>query len=87
MDVNGLYGWPISQKLPVNDFVLIEENVQKVEKLVTDLHDKTEYVGRIRNLKEVLNPGLILKKVHRVIKFDQNSSLNPFIEMKKKSKK
>ena len=87
MDVNGLYGWPISQKLPVNDFVLIEENVQKVEKLVTDLHDKTEYVGCIRNLKEVLNPGLILKKVHRVIKFDQNSSLKPFIEMKKKSKK
>ena len=32
LDVNGLYGWPISQKLPVNDFVLIEENVQKVEK-------------------------------------------------------
>ena len=62
LDVNSLYGWPISQKLPVNDFVLIEEKVEKVEKLVTDLHDKTEYVVRIRNLKEVLNPGLIFEK-------------------------
>ena len=45
-------------------------NIEKVEKLVTNLHDKTEYVIHIRNLKEALNHGLILKKVHRVIKFN-----------------
>ena len=31
-----------------------------------------EYVIRIWNLNQALNHGLILKKVHRVIKFNQN---------------
>ena len=43
----------------------------KIEKLVTNLHDKTGYVIHIRNLKQTLNHGLILKNVHRVIKFNQ----------------
>ena len=42
----------------------------KIEKLVTKLHDKTEYVIHIRNLKQKLNEGLILKKAHRVMKFN-----------------
>ena len=29
--------------------------VKKVEKLVANLHNKTEYVIRIRNLKQALN--------------------------------
>ena len=49
---------------------------EKVEKLVANLHDKTEYVIHIRNLTQVLNNGLVLKKVHRVIKFNQNAWLN-----------
>ena len=36
--------------------------IGKVDKLVTNLHDKTEYVIHIRNLKQVLNHGLALKK-------------------------
>ena len=44
--------------------------IGKIEKLVTNLHDKTEYVIYIRNLKQVLNHILIQKKVHRVIKFN-----------------
>ena len=55
--------------------------IEKVEKLVTNLHDKTEYVIYIRILKEVLNHGLVLKKVHRVIKFNQNASLKPYIDL------
>ena len=47
--------------------------IEKVEKLVTNLHDKTEYVIHIRNLKQALNHGLVLKKVHRVIKFNQKA--------------
>ena len=96
-DVNNLYGWGISQKLPVNKFEwikgtsqfnenfirnYIEEsnegcflefdvqyleklhelqnglpslpermNFEKVEKFVAYLHDKTEYIIHIRNLK------------------------------------
>ena len=65
----------------------------KIEKenLVVNLHDKTEYVIQIRNLKQALNHGLVLKKVHRVIKFNQNTWLKPYIDMntdlRKKSKK
>ena len=44
--------------------------IEKPEKLATNLHDKTEYVIHIRNLKQAINHGLVLKKVHRVIKFN-----------------
>ena len=45
------------------------------------MHDKTKYVIEIRNLKEGLNHGLVLKKVNRVIKCNQNSWLKPYIDM------
>ena len=55
--------------------------IEKVEKLVVNLHDKTEYVMHMRNLKQALNHGLLLKKVHKVIKFNQNVWLKPYIDM------
>ena len=33
--------------------------IEKVKKLVANLHDKTEYVIHIRNLKQALNHGLV----------------------------
>ena len=51
-------------------FLLERTKIEKVEKLVANLHDKTEYVIHIRNLKQALNHGLVLKKVHRVIKLN-----------------
>ena len=49
------------------------------------------YVVHIRSLKQALNHGLILKKVHRVIQFYQKAWLKPYIDMNtklsKKSKK
>ena len=45
--------------------------IEIVEKLVANLHDKSEYVIHITNLKQALNQGLVLKKVNRVIKFNQ----------------
>ena len=126
-NVNNLYGWAMSQKLPVNKFEWIEDTsqfnedfiknynagrdegyflevdvqysetlhelhndlpflsertkIEKVEKLVTNLHDKTEYVTHIKNLKQALNRGLILKKVHRAIKLNQKAWLKPYIDM------
>ena len=47
--------------------------IKKVQKLVANLHDKTEYVTHIRNSKQELNHGLLLKSVHSVIKFNQNA--------------
>ena len=54
-----------------------EKKFRKVEKLVTNLHDKIEYVIHIINLKQALNHGLIFKKVHRVTKYNQKDWLNP----------
>ena len=55
--------------------------IEKSEKLVANLHDKTEYVIHIRNLKQALNHRLVLKNVHRVMKFNQNAWLKPYIDM------
>ena len=38
----------------------------KIGKLVTNVHHKTEYVIHVRNLKQALNHGLILKKFHKL---------------------
>ena len=42
--------------------------IEKVEVLAVNLDDKTEYVIDIRNLKQEINYGLVLKNLHRVIK-------------------
>ena len=61
-------------KLPEihNDLPFLPERIkiEKVKKLVANLHDKTKYVIHTRNLKQTLNHGLVLKKVHRVIRFN-----------------
>ena len=49
--------------------------IENFEKLVSNLHDKTEYIIHIRNLKQALNHGLVLKKVHRVITFNTYFSI------------
>ena len=55
--------------------------IEKVKKLVANLHDKTKCVIHIRNLKQLLNHGSVLKKVHRVIKFNQKFWLKPYIDI------
>ena len=45
--------------------------IEKVKKPAANLHDKSEYVIHIRNLKQGLYHGLVLKKMYGVIKFNQ----------------
>ena len=117
LDANNLYGWAMSQKLPVNGFKWVEKlsrfnerfiknynensdigyflevdidypkelfnlhkdlpflperkKVNKVEKLICNIEDKEKYVMHIKVLKQALNHGLVFKKVHRVIQFNQ----------------
>ena len=54
---------------------------EKVEKLVANLHDKAEYVIYIAHLKQAINLVIILKKVHRVLKVNQNAWLKPYIDL------
>ena len=122
LDDNNLYGWALSQILPVNGFkwkqnmlkfnefdedsdkgYIIEVDVKylknlhglhedlpflpermkigKCKKLVSNLYDKKSYVVHRRSLKQALNHRLILKKVHRVIQFNQEAWLKPCIDM------
>ena len=55
--------------------------IKGFEKLAANLHDKTEYVIHIRNLKQALNHGLALKTVYKVINFNPNTWLKPYIDM------
>ena len=61
--------------------------IEKVKNLVTNFHDKTEYVIHIINLRQALNHRLILKKVHRVIKFNQNDWLKPYTDLNAKQRR
>ena len=52
----------------------------KVEKLVCNLYNKCRYPIHIKTLKQALEHGLILKKVHRVIVFKQSAWFKPHME-------
>ena len=55
--------------------------INKCSKVVCNLYDKNNYVVHIRSLKQALDHGLILKKVHRVIQFHQETWLKEYIDM------
>ena len=132
VDVNNLYGWAMSQKLPIGNFEWIEKDdtskfdekfinnddensdkgyifevdvaypenicmlhsdlaflpermkINKCAKLVCTTQNKENYVVHIRALKQALNHGLKLTKVHRIIQFDQEVWLKPYIDMNTK---
>ena len=44
--------------------------INKCRKLICNLYDRNNYIVYINFLKQGLNHGLILKKVHRVIQFN-----------------
>ena len=59
----------MSQKIPVGG--------KKCSKLVSSIHDKQNYVFRICTFKQASSHGLILKKVDRVVQFNQKAWLKP----------
>ena len=129
LDANNLYGWAMSQKLPVRNFKWIEKGdiskfneafiknydensdkgyilevdveypenlhklhsdlpflpermkINKCSKLCCTVQNKEKYVVHIRALKQALNHGLKLAKAHRIIQFDQEAWLKPYIDM------
>ena len=63
------------------------KKIKKCEKLVCTVQDKENYIVHIRTLKQDLNLGLILKKVPRVIQFNQKVWLKPYIDINTKLRK
>ena len=54
---------------------------ENVETLVPKLYNNKKYLIHKRKSKQALDHGLVLEKVHRVIKFNQEASLKPYIDM------
>ena len=55
--------------------------INKCKKLVCNLYDKKKYVVHINSLKQAFNHGLKLKKIHRIIEFNQEAWLKLYVDM------
>ena len=53
----------------------------KCNKLLLTLQDKNNYVVHYRNLQFYLKQGMKLKRVHRVLEFEQECWMEPYIRM------
>ena len=47
--------------------------IYKCDKLICNIYDKNNYVLHISLLKQALKHGLIFKKVHKVVSFNQET--------------
>ena len=62
-------------------------SIGQVNKLIPTLRDKKEYVLHYQNLQLYLNLGLKIKKVHRVLEFDQSPWLKKYIAFNTEKRK
>lgn len=53
----------------------------KQKKLLLTLNNKENYVVHYHMLKFILSQGLILKKIHRALRFNQSNWLQPYIQL------
>ena len=68
-------------------FLSEKMKIDKTQMLVCNLRDKKKYVVHINILKQALNHGLKLKKVNRVIEFNQEAWLKKYIDMNTEERK
>ena len=73
--------WSHHKDLP---FLPERKKLEKVEKLVTSTEDKEKYVIHTSALKQALNHGLKLKKVHRVIELRRKAWMKTYIDINTK---
>ena len=67
-----------------NAYPLAPEHIAigtKVKKLVPNLKNKEKYVLHYRNLNLYMSLGMKLKKIHRVLRFDERPWMEPYIRM------
>ena len=74
----------LHQDLP---FLPERKKVNNVERLIYGVEDKEKYVIYVTILKQALTRGLVLRKVHKVIQFNQDDWLKPYLDMNSKLRK
>ena len=67
-------------------FMCNRMKINGVEKLVPNLYYKKRYVIHIRALKQALDHGLVLERIHRVIEFKQSAWMKEYIDFNTKLK-
>ncbi|XP_061704174.1 uncharacterized protein LOC133515618 [Cydia pomonella] len=53
----------------------------KIKKLLLTFDKKSNYVIHYLNLKQCLQKGVVCKKIHRILAFDQSPWLKPYIDL------
>ena len=61
-------------------FMCTKMKINGVEKLVPNLHYKRKYVIHIKAVKQAINHGLVLAKIHRAIEFKQSAWMRENID-------
>ena len=89
IDSDGDYGYMLEVDLSIprnlhdymNDFPFFPQKrtVGNVQKLITSLYDKTNYILHIKNLQLALSCGVKLDNVHSVLRFRQSNWMAPYI--------
>ena len=66
-----------------NDLPLAPEHlkVDKVLKLIPNLNDKEKYIIHIRNLKQCIKLGMKIKRIHRVLEFEQSAWIKSYVDL------
>ena len=72
-----------------SDFPFLPERmiINNTKKLVCNLNNKKNYILHINVLKQALDDGLKLRKVHRIIEFEQEAWLKEYIDVNMELKK
>ena len=75
--------YPEKIRMLHSDLAFLPERmkINKCTKLTCTIQNKDNYVIHIRALKQAINHGLELAKVHRIIEFDQEAWLKPYIDL------
>ena len=81
--------YPITLGMLHSDLPSLPEKmkINKCPKLVCNVTDKENYSIYVVALKQTLNHGLVLNKVHSVISFRQEAWLKPYIDLKTELRK
>ena len=58
--------------------------INQCDKLLCNLYNKNNYVVRVKSLKQILDHELILKKVYKVIQFNQEAWLKEYMKINTK---